>query len=149
MTTTYLTPAALEEIIGREALLVAAPDPDTPGAIDAARVAAAIEEVSSTVDARLRAYYALPLSDVPGFLARAVARIVHAELCDDAATTDLIRDRRKASEQIVKDVAAGKMHVGGDLDGRGAANASTRQGRASVVRPAGRRFAPSDTAGLV
>lgn len=149
MATTYLTPAALEEIVGSAALLVAAPDPDAPGGIDAARVASAIKEVSDRVDAWLRAYYTLPLPDVPGFLQLAVARIVHAELCDDGASTDLIQSRRDASERIVRDLAAGKLRIGGDLDGRGAANARTRQGRASVVRPAGRRFAPSDTAGIV
>lgn len=149
MATAYLTAAGLEEIIGREALLAAAGDPTTPGAVDAARVAGAIEEVSARVDARLRAYYTLPLPDVPGFLRRAVARIVHAELCNEAASTDLIQSRRDASEQIVRDLAAGKMRVGGDLDGDGAANQRTGQGRASVVRPVGRRFSAGDTAGIV
>lgn len=149
MATAYLSLADLEAIIGREALLAAAPDPATPGAVDAARVAGAIEEVSARVDARLRAYYSLPLPAVPGFLARAVARIVHAEMCDEAASTDLIQSRRDASERLVRDVAAGKMRIGGDLDGDGRANQRTGQGRASVVRPAGRRYSPSDTAGII
>ena len=151
MATMYLTAAALEEIVGRASLLAVACDPDAPDTVDQDRVDRAIEEVSARVDARLRAHYDLPLPDVPGFLSRSVARIVHYELCDEDAVTDLIKSRAEASEQLIMDLAGGKLRIGGDLDGRAATdpNARTRQGRASVVRPARRRFARGDTAGVV
>ena len=151
MATPYLTAAALEKIVGREQLLAAACDPDAPDAIDAERVACAIDDVSARVDARLRAHYNLPLPDVPDFLSRAVARIVHAELCNESTTTDLIEQRRTASEQLVRDLADGKLRIGGDLDGSAGTepNARTRQGRASVVRQPRRLFGREDTAGVV
>ena len=149
--TTYLTAAALEEIVGRRGLLAVASDPDDPEAIDLDRVGRAIEEVSARVDARLRAHYGLPLPDVPGFLSRAVARIVHYELCDEETLTDLIQGRHEASEKLVRDLADGKLRIGGDLDGSATTkpNARTRQGRAGIVRRPTRRFSRDDTAGVV
>ena len=151
MATSYLDAAALEEIVGSEALLAAACDPDDPAAVDQERVARAIEDVADRVDARLRTHYELPLPDVPGFLRRAVARIVHAELCSESTTTDLIEQRRNASEKLVMGLADGTLRIGGDLDGSPATqpNARTRQGRAGVVRPARRRFGREDTRGVV
>ena len=151
MTTPYLTADALEAIVGRERLLAAACDPDDRDALDADRIARAIDDVSARVDARLRAHYELPLPDVPDFLSRAVARIVHAELCDESATTELIEQRRAASEKLIMDLADGKLRIGGDLDGSAATqpNARTRQGRAGVFRRRPRLFGRDDTAGVV
>ena len=151
MTTPYLTAAALGKIVGRNQLLAAACDPDDPDAIDAERVACAIEDVSARVDARLRAHYGLPLPDVPDFLSRAVARIVHAELCNQSAMTDLIEQRRAASEKLIVELADGRLRIGGDLDGSAGTepNARTRQGRAGVVRRPRRLFGRDDTRGIV
>ena len=151
MATMYLTAAALEEIVGRASLLAVACDPDDPDTVDQDRVDRAIVDVSARVDARLRAHYGLPLPDVPGFLARAAARLVHYELCDEETVTELIGSRREASERLIMDLAAGKLRIGGDLDGTSGTepNARTRQGRAGVVRPASRRFQRGDTAGIL
>ena len=150
-TTPYLTAAALEKVVGRAHLLAVACDPEDPDAIDADRVACAIDDVSARIDARLRAHYDLPLPDVPDFLSRAVARIVHAELCDESTATELIEQRRAASEKLVMDLAAGKLRIGGDLDGSAATapNARTRQGRAGIIRRPRRQFSREDTAGVV
>ena len=150
MTTSYLTQAALEQVIGREPLLAAASEPDDRSAVDAVRVAATIDDVSARVDAQLRAYYTLPLPDVPDFLSRAIARIVHFELCDESSNTELIESRAKAAEKLVMKLAAGELRIGGDLDGSAATqpNARTRQGRASVVRRSTRQYGRDDTAGI-
>ena len=149
MTTSYLTASELEQIIGRDHLLAVASDAN--GAVDTAAVEAAIADVSARVDARLRSHYQLPLPDVPDFLRRAVARIVHAELATELTTSDLIASRGAASEKHVRELAEGRLRIGGDLDGRDATqpNARTKQGRASVVRPARRRFARGQTAGVI
>ena len=151
MATPYLTQAKLERIIGRDHLLAAACDPDTPDTVDAGRVEGAIEDVSARVDAQLRAHYELPLPDVPDFLSRAVARIVHGELVDQASTTDLIESRAAAAEKLVEHLAAGRLRIGGDLDGApDTRNARTRQGRAAVVhRGTSRQFGRHDTEGIV
>ena len=151
MATRYLTISELAEIIGEAHLVAAAPDPDSPDAWLAPRVQGAIDDVGERVDAALRASYDLPLPDVPGFLSRAVARIVHAELVpDEAAGSELIASRGKAAEKLVAQVASGQLRVAGDLDADPAdANARTRQGRAILAQRGARQFRRGDTAGVV
>lgn len=146
--TRYLTAADLEAVIGEDYLRAAAGD--SHGAVDTAAVERAIDEVSARVDARLRAHYDLPLQDVPGFLVRAIARIVHFELCGEGARTDLIESRATAAERLVADLAAGRLRIGGDLDGVPAtANSRTLQGRAALVGAPPRQFGRKGTAGLL
>ena len=80
-----------------------------------------------------------------------MARIVHAELCDESTTTELIEQRRAASEKLIMNLADGKLRIGGDLDGSAATqpNARTRQGRAGIFRRRPRLFGRDDTAGVV
>ena len=150
-TTSYLTRAELETVIGRAHLLAAAGTEDETPVVDTAAVDRAIADVSARVDARLRAHYELPLTDVPDFLRRAVARIVHAELTKESTSSELIQSRAAAAEKLVRELAGGALRIGADLDGSPATppNARTRQGRASVVRPARRQFARRDTSGVV
>ena len=137
----YCTPAQLEQVIGRGHLIAAAPDPDVDDAWDEGAVVAALAAVSERVDARIRAAYTLPLADVPAFLTRAVARLAHAELVTEAASTDLIQSRATEAWRLVTDLATGAARLDttdDDLDG--AANPRTRQGRAVRVRGRGRWF---------
>ena len=137
----YCTPAQLEQVIGRDHLITAAPDPDVDDAWDEGAVAAALAAVSERVDARIRAAYTVPLADVPAFVTRAVARLAHAELVTEAASTDLIQSRATEAWRLVTDLATGAARLDttdDDLDGT--ANPRTRQGRAVRVRGRDRWF---------
>ena len=149
MGTVYLTPEQLEAIVGRAHLVAAACDPDDPETWDAATVAAAIAAVSDMVDARLRARYGIPLEDVPVFVRRAVARLVHYELVDEPSTTELIENRASEARKTIDGLAGGKLQIGADLDGDGEANDRTRHGRAVLHTPSGRTFRRRDTGGIV
>ena len=126
MATPYCTPAQLAQVIGRDHLIAAAPDPDQPDAWHAPPVLAALEAVA----ARVRAAYRLPLADVPVFLTRAVARLTHAELVTEATSTELIQSRAAEAWRLVTDLATGAALDTTDEDADGAANPRTRQGRA-------------------
>ena len=144
----YVTQDYLADTIGARELLIAAPNPNDDTKVDAGRVADAIADVDARIDAALRAHYAVPLPDPPGFLRRAAARLVHYELCDENAMTDLIRDRARAAEKLLADLAGGRLRIGGDIDGSAATppNVRTAQGRAQVVPvPAG----AADVRGIV
>lgn len=150
MATPYLTIEQLATTIGRVHLLAVARDPDDPSAWDDVAVQRAIDDVAERIDAALRTSYNLPLPDVPGFLTRAAARLVHAELAGDAATSsELIESRGKAAEKVVRQLAIGELRIGGNLDEDDAVNARTRQGRAILVQPSDRKFRRGDTAGVV
>ena len=155
MGTLYLTPQQLESIVGCAHLAAAAPGDtatctrDSTITYDADTVAAAIGAASDMVDARLRTRYDIPLEDVPDFLRRAVARLVHHELVDEAAVTDLIESRAAEARKIVDGLASGKLQIGADTDGDGEANERTRHGRAVVHIPEGRTFRRRDTGGIV
>ena len=149
MGTVYLTPEQLEAVVGRRHLLVAAPSADDPENWDAATVSTAIAAVSDMVDARLRTRYGIPLDDVPEFLRRAVARLVHYELVDEPATTELIENRAAEARKVVDGLAGGKLQIGADSDGDGTANDRTRHGRAVLHTPSGRTFRRRDTGGIV
>ena len=134
--TAYCTVADLEVVIGAEALLTAAPDlsSGTP-AIDTAAVERAIVSVSSRIDGWLRTRYTLPLPDVPEVLRRAAARLVHAELVSESTTTELIESRAAESQKLLEHMAAGRIRIGGDLDGDPTdANASSGHSRAHTTR---------------
>ncbi|MDE0203192.1 MAG: DUF1320 family protein [Rhodospirillaceae bacterium] len=149
MGTVYLTPEQLEAIVGRRHLAVAAPDADDCETWDAATVQTAIDAVSDMVDARLRTRYAIPLDDVPEFVRRAVARLVHYELVDEPANTELIETRATEARKIVDGLASGKLQIGADSDGDGEANDRTRHGRAVLHTPKERTFRRRDTQGIV
>lgn len=147
--TVYLTPEKLEAIVGRRHLAAAAPRADDKQAWDPATVQTAIDAVSDMVDARLRARYGIPLDDVPDFLSRAVARLVHYELVDEPSTSELIETRAQAAQKTVDGLASGKLQIGADSDGDGEANERTRHGRAVLTNPMSRTFRRRDTGGIV
>ena len=151
MATPYCTPAQLTQVIGRDHLIAAAPDPDRDDAWDAATVAAALDAVSERVDARLRAAYQLPLADVPAFLTRAVARLAHAELVEGRHdSTDLIHQRATDAWAIVDGVAEGTYRLDVDDDDHdGDANPRTRQGRVIRVRGRDRWFPRNRPTGAI
>ena len=149
MGTVYLTPEQLEAIVGRAHLVAAACDPDDPETWDAAAVEAAIAAVSDMVDARLRARYGIPLEDVPVFVRRAVARLVHYELVDEPSTTELIENRASEARKTLDGLAGGKLQIGADSDGDGEANDRTRHGRAVLHAPSERTFRRRNTGGIV
>ena len=133
--TPYCTEVDLEAVIGRRNLLAAAPDPDTHDAVDTPAVERAIAAVSSRIDGWLRTRYTLPLADVPEALRRAACRLVHAELVDAGATSDLIESRAADARKLVEHIGAGRVRIGGDLDGDGTdQNTSTGHSRAHVAR---------------
>lgn len=133
--TPYCTAADLEAVLGREALLRAAPAPDDPSTVDAAAVARAVAAVGSRIDGALRTRYTLPLNDVPEALRRAAVRLAHAELVDEDTATDLIASRADDAAKLLDRIAAGRIRIGGDLDGdAGDRNAATGAGRAHVAR---------------
>ena len=133
--TEYCTAADLEAVIGREALLIAAGDPGTD-TVDADAVARAIVAAGSLIDGWLRSRYSLPLPDVPEHLRRAAVRLAHAELVGENTTTsELITARAAAAQKLVESIAAGKIRIGGDLDGDAAdRNAPGANPRAHVVQ---------------
>ena len=149
MGTAYITPAQLEGIVGEGHLAAAAPSETDSDSWDAAAVATAIEAVSDLADARLRGRYAIPLDDVPAFLRRAVARLVHYELVDEAANTELIERRAEEARKILDGLAGGKIQIGADLDDDGEANDRTRHGRAVLHAPSERTFRRRNTGGIV
>ena len=149
MATSYLTPQQVADIVGEAALAGAAPDPDDPDQWHAPTVQTAIDAVSEQVDARLRSAYTIPLGDVPEFLRRAVARIVHDELTDPGTDTELIQRRASASWKAVGAIAKGELRIGeGDDDEDGAENERTRQGKAVLVSPE-RAYRRTDLTGVL
>ena len=149
MATRYVTPEDVAAIVGGAPLAAAAPDPDDPARWHAPTVQTAIDAVSERVDARLRSAYALPLGDVPAFLARVVARLVHDELTDPATDNEQIARRADASWKTVDAIAKGELRIGeGDDDGDGRENERTRQGTAVLVSPA-RAYRRTDLTGVL
>ena len=149
MATRYVTPEEVAAIVGDAFLAAAVPDPDDAARWHAPTVQIAIDAVSERVDARLRGTYDLPLEDVPAFLARAVARLVHDELTDPATDTEQITRRADGAWRSVEAIAMGKLHIGaGDDDGDGRENPRTRQGQAVLVAPA-RAYRRSDLTGVL
>ena len=90
--TVYLDQSRLIEILGERTVQVLAPSAAFSG-IDDVRVQEALDDVAGEIDAMLRARYDLPLTDVPGFLARAAARMTHDALADGRTSSEIIRDR--------------------------------------------------------
>ena len=149
MATRYATPEQVAVVVGADALRACAPDPDDATRWDATAVQEAIDAVSEQADARLRAAYDIPLGDVPQFLTRAVARIVHAELVDPATDADIITRRAEAAWKAIGAIAKGELHIGeGDDDGDGLENPRTRQG-AAIALPGARALRARDFDGLV
>lgn len=149
MATRYITPEEVAAIVGAEMLARAAPDPDDFDQWYAPTVQVAIDAVSEQVDARLRSAYTIPLGDVPEFLRRAVARIVHDELTDPGTDTEQIQRRATASWKAIDAIAKGELRIGeGDDDEDGKENERTRQGKAVLVSPE-RAYRRSDLTGVL
>ena len=133
--TPYCTAADLEAVVGREALLAAAPDPSRDDELDADAVARAISAVSSRIDGYLRARYNLPLPDVPEALRRAAARLAHAELVNEDTTSEIIERRAGDAQKLIEHISSGRIRIGGDLDGdAGDAVTSTGHPQAHVSK---------------
>ena len=149
MATRYVTPAEVAGIVGERYLAAAAPDPADATRWHAPTVQEAIDAVSERVDARLRSAYTIPLGDVPVFLSRAVARIVHDELTDSATDNEQIVRRAEAAWKSVGAIARGELRIGeGDDDGDGNENPRTRQGQAVLISGA-RAYRRSDLTGVL
>ena len=149
MATPYVTPQEIAAIVGEAELAAAARDPDDPNRWHEATVQEAIDAASEQLDARLRNAYTLPLEDVPSFLSRAVARIVHDELVDSGTGTELIERRAKAAWKTVDMIASGELRIGeGDDDADGKENPRTRQGKAIIAAPP-RRYRRTDLSGVI
>ena len=149
MATPYVTPQDVAGIVGAQALAAAAPDPDDCERHHAPTVQEAIDAVSEQVDARLRSAYTIPLGDVPEFLRRAVARIVHDELVGTDTDADIINRRASAAWKAVDAIAKGELRIGeGDDDTDGAENPRTRQGKAVLISGA-RAYRRTDLTGVL
>lgn len=149
MATVYVTHDQVAAIVGTRALAAAAPDPNDSDRYHTATVEEAIDAVSEQVDARLRSAYTIPLGDVPQFLRRAVARIVHDELTDTDTDADIITRRAEAAWKSVGAIAKGELRIGeGDDDGDGAENPRTRQGKAVLISGA-RAYRRTDLDGVL
>ena len=147
--TVYLTRTRLVEILGERTVQVLAPSNVAADKIDAVRVQKALDDVAGEIDAMLRARYVLPLASVPGFLARAAARMAHDALADARTSTDVVRDRAASARRLIRRLGAGEIHLEAPQpDGAGAAR--TGAGRAVLTLPAGpRQFGRDQTAGIV
>ena len=149
MATRYVTPEEIAAVIGERALIAAAPDPDDCDLVHAPTVTDAIDAVSEQVDARLRSAYTIPLGDVPQFLKRAVARIVHDELVDTSTDAEIITRRASTAWKSVDAIAKGELRIGeGDDDGDGLENPRTRQGKATLISEA-RAYRRTDLTGVL
>ena len=149
MATRYVTPDEVAAIVGEAHLVAVARDPGDATRWHAATVQEAIDAVSEQVDARLRATYEIPLGDVPEFLRRAVARIVHDELTDAGTDTEQIQRRAAAALKSIDAIARGELRIGeGDDDQDGRENERTRQGKAVLVSPE-RAYRRSDLTGVL
>ena len=149
MATRYVTPAEVAAIVGENHLVAAARDPDSLQSWHEPTVQEAIDAVSEQLDARLRNAYDLPLGDVPSFLKRATARIVHDELVDSGTETELITRRAQAAWKTIAMIAKGELRIGeGDDDGDGKENPRTRQGKAIIAAPA-RAYRRRDLSGVL
>lgn len=118
MPTNYLSADQLADIIGIEALIIAAPDADD--GYDAGRVEAAIAAVGEKIDAELLARYEIPLTEVSDYIRRLAARLAHAELVGDSDMTDLIASRADQARADLKRISRGEIRLG--ADGQGARN---------------------------
>lgn len=148
--TAYLTPLELAGVVGRARLIAAAPGPAQPPTTwDAARVQAALDDVAARIDARIRRRYDIPLEDVPGFLSRAAGWCALGVLVDECTITDLIAERAKEGWQVVSDIAAGKLRIGGNLDDDPGANQPTRAGRAVMVAGPDTPFSRTRLRGII
>ena len=148
MATVYVTHDQVAAIVGARALAAAAPDPNDSERYHTATVEEAIDAVSEQVDARLRSAYTIPLGDVPQFLRRAVARIVHDELTDTDTDADIITRRAEAAWKSVGAIAKGELRIGEGDDGDGAENPRTRQGKAVLISGA-RSYRRTDLSGVL
>ena len=149
MATRYTTPEEVAAVVGERELSAAAPDPDDCEQVHAPTVQVAIDAVSEQVDARLRSAYTIPLADVPEFLKRAVARIVHDELVDTSTDADIINRRASAAWKSIEAIAKGELRIGeGDDDKDGLENPRTRQGKAVLIS-GDRAYRRTDLTGVV
>jgi len=147
----YITPERARELIGAEALRIAAPDGGAKDGIDSAQLRAACATANSRIDAEIQIRYSVPLDagDIPDWLTQSAAYLVHELLCaDDGARTELIGERAERARKDVRMVADGGAKLGsGAADDASARR--TEAGRAHLVKGNDRAFRRGDTAGVI
>lgn len=110
----YATSADLVARFG-EREVIALSDRDGLGQIDAAVIAAAIEQAGDEIDAYLGGRYGLPLAAVPRLLVGVCCDIVRYRLCgSDVTETDPARNRFRDAIKLLENIRDGKLTLGLD-----------------------------------
>ncbi|WP_178860820.1 gp436 family protein [Thiomicrorhabdus cannonii] len=108
----YATQQDIENRYGVDALLVIA-DRNEDQVVDAAVVAAALEDASAEIDSYVGAKYPLPLATAPRVLSQLCADIAFYKLSADAdAATEERRKRYKDALDLLKRFSRGEVTLG-------------------------------------
>ena len=110
----YSALADIQDRISPEELVRLTDDADA-GAVDEARVTAAIADADAEIDAYCGTRYAVPLSPVPPMIARISGDLAAYALFSRRPPLDDIQvARRKAAIDFLEKVAAGRVSLGVD-----------------------------------
>ena len=153
MATQYISAEEAKGILGAAAVALVAPDPDSVDGIDAGKLSHAVDAANSRIDAEVQIRYDVPvdIAHVPDWLKRDASYLVHEYLCgDDAANTDLIRQRAQTARENLKRIARGELKLKLETGDETASNAErTASGRVHLVGARPRRFTRNGTSGAL
>ncbi|MHB8772964.1 MAG: gp436 family protein [Syntrophales bacterium] len=109
----YCTQANILNLIS-EATLISLTDDDGVGAVDAAKVTAAIADADATIDSYCQARYSIPLSPVPAKIAQISVDISVYNLYSrsDLEMPAGRKERNKDAIRFLEKVADGKIQLG-------------------------------------
>ncbi|GLX85058.1 hypothetical protein tloyanaT_13100 [Thalassotalea loyana] len=106
----YATVADLESRIGREELIILAPDESDPNNYSQAVIVKALEDASAEIDTYISAVHPLPLQEPPLALIRRCCDIARYTLMDDQPT-DAAEKRYDQAVSYLKDIAKGLVNL--------------------------------------
>lgn len=116
----YATEQNIIDRYDMSVLLIVA-DVDNDGAVDSAKVDAALQDATDEIDAYIGAKYTLPLTSTPSSLVRVCIDIALYRLSPDGAYTEEKRIRYEDAIRFLKSVARGDASLGiddaSDVDG--------------------------------
>lgn len=130
--------ATLADMVARygQRELVELTDPERVESIDVDAVERALADAGAEMDGYLAVRYALPIESVPEVLTRLCCDLARYHLYRESVT-DLVKQRRDAVIQSLRDIASGRLTLGLPAAAQAAQSA---QARAVRVRAAARTF---------